>query len=290
MVVARLHQLALDRSRDALASGALIPLSTRLEVWPGTKQDAFELRHLTGSPPRHLRPAGPKPNPFLPWDPRLAVEPVGDSHMVILNKYPVQIGHMLLISRGWEPQTGWLSALDWQAVHAVRQDSEGLWFFNSGPRAGASQPHRHLQLLPREPSAPLCPRQSWWETKLTSSRSPDPGLLDLRTSVVSLEGDSPDALHSAYLELCRAQNIGHPSSDVRPRQPYNLLFSDRWMGLVCRSCDESHGFSINALGFAGYLLCTDQSDRPWLDRHGPEALLRHVVPETDVRGSTDVQR
>ena len=166
MGVPRLHRLALQRSEQAVSSGALCPLTTHVEPWTGHDDQSFELRSLIGSPPRHLRPAGPKPNPFRPWDQRLELEPVRGGHVLILNKYPVQIGHMLLITRDWAPQTGWLSPLDWQAVHAVRQHSSGLWFFNSGPRAGASQPHRHLQLLPREPGQSLCPRARWWESKL----------------------------------------------------------------------------------------------------------------------------
>ena len=289
MGVPRLHRLALQRSEQAVSSGALCPLTTHVEPWTGHDDQSFELRSLIGSPPRHLRPAGPKPNPFRPWDQRLELEPVGGGHVLILNKYPVQIGHMLLITRDWAPQTGWLSPLDWQAVHAVRQHSSGLWFFNSGPRAGASQPHRHLQLLPREPGQSLCPRARWWESKLRGEPDTRCGdRLDHRTSVVALSSATAESLHEAYLTLCQAQGMGHPSVDVRPRHPYNLLFGDRWMGLVSRSHDECNGFSINALGFAGYLLCTDHSDRPWLDRHGPDGLLNQVVPPSaDLRGSTD---
>ena len=290
MGVVRLHQLAIQRSEEAVTSGALCPLSTRVERCLGPGDQAFELRHLMGSPPQHLRPAGPKPNPFLPWDQRLELEPVGSNHVLIMNKYPVQIGHMLLISRRWAPQTGWLTPLDWQAVHAVRQDSEGLWFFNSGPSAGASQPHRHLQLLPRESGESLCPREDWWLTRLGSTGASSRGdLLEIHTNAVSFQTDSAEALHSSYLELCQAQGIGHPGLDTSPRKPYNLLFGDHWMGLVSRSRDECHGFSVNALGFAGYLLCSERSDRFWLDQHGPEALLKEVIPSTDVRGSTDAK-
>ena len=290
MGVVRLHQLAIQRSEEAVTSGALCPLSTRVERCLGPGDQAFELRHLMGSPPQHLRPAGPKPNPFLPWDQRLELEPVGSNHVLIMNKYPVQIGHMLLISRRWAPQTGWLTPLDWQAVHAVRQDSEGLWFFNSGPSAGASQPHRHLQLLPRESGESLCPREDWWLTRLGSTGDSSRGdLLEIHTNAVSFQTDSAEALHSSYLELCQAQGIGHPGLDTSPRKPYNLLFGDHWMGLVSRSRDECHGFSVNALGFAGYLLCSERSDRFWLDQHGPEALLKEVIPSTDVRGSTDAK-
>ena len=290
MGVVRLHQLAIQRSEEAVTSGALCPLTTRVERCLGPGDQAFELRHLMGSPPQHLRPAGPKPNPFLPWDQRLELEPVGSNHVLIMNKYPVQIGHMLLISRRWAPQTGWLTPLDWQAVHAVRQDSEGLWFFNSGPSAGASQPHRHLQLLPRESGESLCPREDWWLTRLGSTGDSSRGdLLEIHTNAVSFQTDSAEALHSSYLELCQAQGIGHPGLDTSPRKPYNLLFGDHWMGLVSRSRDECHGFSVNALGFAGYLLCSERSDRFWLDQHGPEALLKEVIPSTDVRGSTDAK-
>ena len=57
----------------------------------------------------------------------------------------------------------------------------------------------------------------------------------------------------------------------------NLLISDHWMALVKRSRDEVHGYSVNALGFAGYLLSTERSDRTWLKANGPEALLMSVV-------------
>ena len=37
------------------------------------------------------------------------------------------------------------------------------------------------------------------------------------------------------------------------------------------------GFSVNSLGFAGYLLATKDSDLNWLIAHGPETLLEKVV-------------
>ena len=138
-------------------------MPTDLDYIAGVDGVTFELRHLTGLPPRHLRSAGPKPNPFRPWDRELEVAGIGEQHVLILNKYPVQIGHMLLITKTWAPQNGWLTLEDWTAVAEVDQDTTGLWFFNSGPEAGASQPHRHLQLLPRHLNASTCPRQRWFE-------------------------------------------------------------------------------------------------------------------------------
>ena len=271
---------ALLRSESARAAGALVPLSTTIEQIDGDTGCRFDLRHLTGAPPRHLKPAGPKPNPFRPWDSRLEVEPVGHSHVLILNKYPVQIGHLLLITREWAPQLGWLDSADWRAVCTVNDQVNGLWFFNCGPVAGASQPHRHLQLLPRHPSDEMCPRNAWFESRLTGAsgvQESDPLQCSCVVAPIHAEGITAEALQDVYLSLCRRAGLGQPATDAVPRQAYNLLIGRRWMSLILRQLDGVHGFSVNALGFAGYLLSTDESDRTWLKTEGPDALLREVV-------------
>jgi ATP adenylyltransferase len=291
MVEGRIWERALECSASALTQGALQPLDT--EVLPlASLQDAgFECRRLRSRLPRHLRPAGPKPNPFRPWDSRLEVGPVGDDHVLILNKYPVQRGHLLLISRDWVPQGAWLTPNDWRAVAQVDADTTGLWFFNSGPLAGASQPHRHLQLLPRSASEAPCPRQHWFADQI-GDRSQ--GLLagdPLRAACavlgrerVSTGSDPALCLERLYRHLARSLDLGDPESSAAPAHPHNLLLTPQWMALIRREREHSHGFSINGLGFAGYLLLTDHSDADWLERHGPEALLRGVVP--NIRAST----
>ena len=46
---------------------------------------------------------------------------------------------------------------------------------------------------------------------------------------------------------------------------------------VARIKEHAAGFSVNALGFAGYLLLTEGSDASWLRSNGPLALLRSVA-------------
>jgi ATP adenylyltransferase len=53
------------------------------------------------------------------------------------------------------------------------------------------------------------------------------------------------------------------------------------MAMVRRRREGIRGFSVNALGFAGSLLSTEVSDRPWIQRSGPEALLQAVVDTQD---------
>ena len=136
------------------------------------------------------------------------------------------------------------------------------------------------QRLPREGGAGLCPRQTWFERRLASgSNNATLDVLQQNVAVAALTSDmTAEKLQATYLALCDQRGLGSPDQDPRPRHPYNLLFCNNWMAVISRACDEVHGFSINALGFAGYLLSTAGSDQDWLKRQGPEELLRGVVP------------
>ena len=234
----------------------------------------FVVRRLLSATPKHLTRAGPRPNPFLPWDRDLAVAPLGSSHLLLLNKYPVQAGHVLVITQQWQPQQGWLGPTDWDAVAEVDGDTGGLWFFNSSPAAGASQPHRHLQLLPRQEGTPSCPLAPQLLDQLEGKQGTWPWRYQL--SRRHHYGD-PDELRALYGNHARALGLGEPGRDPQPRHPYNLLFDDQWFLTVQRQRDDWAGFSVNALGFAGYLLVTDRADLDWLRCQGPWALLETVA-------------
>ena len=92
-------------------------------------------------------------------------------------------------------------------------------------------------------------------------------------------------LHDLYRLLAARLGLGGISAELQPSVPYNLLLTRSWLALIRRSQDEIHGFSVNALGFAGYLLATSRSDLSWLRTNGGEQLLRSVV--SDFSGCTD---
>ena len=272
-----LWRRALARADTALADGHLVPLSTELVTAP--ELAPFQLRRLMSRTPKHLRDHGPKPNPFLPWEPALEVARPVPGHVLILNKYPVQAGHVLLITDRWAPQAGWLRAPDWAAVAMVSQDTGGLWFFNSCGAAGASQPHRHLQLLPRKPGQPSCPLAGQFLGTLNHPSAGDlshPFPWACRLSRRRDPGDHRD-LEGLYHTHMEALGLGDPRLDEQPRHPYNLLFDDEWFLSVRRRREKEAGFSVNALGFAGFLLQTKNSDLAWLRQHGPWALLEAVA-------------
>jgi ATP adenylyltransferase len=268
----RLWQEALAVSESARAGGALVPLGTELLDLPEIAP--FMLRRLTSFAPRHLRPEGPKPNPFLPWDLPLQVACLASGHVLLLNKYPVQPAHLLVITEGWRPQSGWIDPPDWSAVATVSADTGGLWFFNSSATAGASQPHRHLQLLPRHAEEVSCPLAERLEAQLEGSEAP--WAWDYRLSRRRDPSGCGD-LQELYAQHCRELGLGSRATDPAPRHAYNLLFDDHWFLTVRRVREHCAGFSINGLGFAGYLLCTDSSDCGWLIQHGPWRLLESVA-------------
>ena len=269
---------ALEVNKKAIECGAVIPLKTRKYI-PKDQIDDYELRFLESNLPEYLLEYGPRKNPFIPWDSRLEIDLISDHHVLILNKYPVQLGHMLLLTKEWKPQSGWLNIDDFNAIITVESDTKGLWFFNSHKEAGASQPHRHIQLLRRDENELICPRLKWFNSKLynpTDSQS----RLSNSISIKSRNNNNKNSnyeLYQAYIELCFEMDIGNSINDKAPTVPYNLLITENWIALIRRSKDNSLGFSINALGFAGYFLGTKNSDIKKLITYGPECILNNVV-------------
>ena len=270
-----IHRLALERSQAAEACGALIPLST--EVVMDQAWQPFTVRRLLSRTPKHLRSGGPRPNPFLPWEAALEVQRLGSSHLLLLNKFPVQRGHLLLITQQWQPQDGWLEAADWQALAAVEGDTSGLWFFNSCAAAGASQPHRHLQLLPRGPGEASCPLAPQLRAQLRDAGEPWPWCYRLSPRQASGTPAAAEELAALYQRHAAELGLGQQQQEPAPLQAYNLLFDADWFMTVRRSQEHWAGTSVNALGFAGYLLITERSDEGWLEHHGPLALLQQVA-------------
>ena len=56
-----------------------------------------------------------------------------------------------------------------------------------------------------------------------------------------------------------------------------MIFTNKWMLLIKRKTDNLYGISINALGFAGYILVTEKSNIRHLKKIGPEKLLENFL-------------
>ena len=273
---------ALEISEKAVDCGAVIPLDT-IKYRLNDQFCDYELRYLKSPIPRYLIEYGPKKNPFIPWDTRLEIQPVKNKHTLILNKYPVQLGHMLLITNNWKPQNGWLNIDDFEAIINVDNDTTGLWFFNSSKEAGASQPHRHFQLLPRHSNERVCPRYQWF-CSLLNNKIDNTSSISHSISIKPRDKNKKsdfNELYNSYKSMIIEMNLGEIDIINKPLKPYNLLITSEWIALIARKTDRSKGFSINALGFAGYFLGTTKSNVDSLIKFGPEEILKDVIEQVD---------
>lgn len=275
-----LLQLAQERTTTALTNGALQPIATE-SYWLEQQDQRFLVRLLSGWTAKHPqgKPQGPKPNPFQPYDPRLFVADAGDRHLWLLNKFPVIDQHLLLITRQYEPQTQWLTLADFEAIAVGLQAIDGFAFFNGGPIAGASQPHKHLQLVPLPLDRGCCqplPLSDRWQASLAGDRQalPFQHAIAAIPNLLTLSPKEAGALlFATYQQLWQHFKIA-VNGDRPPA--YNLLLTRQWLLIVPRSRESHLKINVNALGFAGALLVRDQLQLQQLKDFGPLQLLQTV--------------
>lgn len=282
-------------SEAALRSGAQLPLRTQYVVMED-RGIPFIVRALASlEDKRQARreqetagaSGGGRVNPFLPYDKDLFVADLSDTHLCLLNKFNVLEHHILIVTRRFVHQETLLTLEDFHALWTCLFEYDGLGFYNGGEAAGASQPHKHLQVVPlpmtdqgpRVPVEPLLastvfrgvtgvtPGLPWahvW-VRLSGFSSRDPA----RAARVSLD---------RYRAMLRAVGLGAGGGPGGQRQagPYNLLVTREWMLLAPRSREHCGTVSVNALGFAGALLVKNTEEMNRVKDLGPVEVLRTV--------------
>ena len=276
------------QSRAALMSGALQPIETDYEIIEAGNLPL--VLRVVASLERKARLAaartgGPPPaDPFMPpYDEDLYVGEVGAGHVALLNKFNVLADHLLLVTRDYRSQDTWLDHADFEALWTALGGCEALGFYNGGEVAGASQPHKHLQVVP----LPLGPAHVALPVATALAEAHLHGgvmiapKLPFRHAIVPV----PPAWladpvlgaregHRAYERLLRAVGVANSAPPgYRQTAPYNLLASRRWMWLIPRSSGEVEGICVNALAYAGALLARDREQAQRIRALGPMAIL-----------------
>lgn len=226
-------------------------------------------------------------NPFLPYEENLFVADISRTHLCLLNKYNVVDYHLLIVTREFEKQENLLNLQDFQALGSCMGEFEGLAFYNSGKIAGASQRHRHLQVLP----LPILPdgKRIPIDRAIATARF-DNGIgvtsyFPFRHAIAKLDiGWMYSPIESAarilefYLTLLKAVGIeGSDGMSGQQSSDYNLLVTGEWMLVVPRSYENFHSISVNSLGFAGALLVKNQEQMNIIKEQKPLTILRHVA-------------
>lgn len=261
-------------NRRALQSGALRPVPTR---WESLQEgDATYVVRVIDNlrckqSAKGASHEGAKPaDPFLDYDPDLYVDDRPPAHRVLLNKFNVIERHALIVTRTFVSQTAPLTLADMQAALGCLAEWDGLLFYNGGEAAGASQPHKHLQMVPRA----LGPQGIPMEPRITAALT-DRAALPFVHAVDRVPFDGPrQALaadwHARYCAQLR--RIGRdPAAETVA--PYNWLATRDWMLAVPRTRGEVGGIAINGLAFAGAFLVKDQRQLEDLKHYGAQRLL-----------------
>lgn len=223
-----------------------------------------------------------KVNPFLPYEKDLFVTDLSANHVCLLNKFNVVDNHILIITRDFQSQENWITQPDFEALATCMAELDGLAFYNAGKLAGASQPHKHLQLIPfsdelNQFSVPI--------EKAIASQTLDPSHPTSLNVFPFKQAIAPIPTHYDGQTLCEIYEnllkyldfLNTPLTPGQQTQPYNLLITRRWMMLIHRTQDSYERISVNSLGFAGALLVRDRPQLEFLKKLTPIQLLAAVA-------------
>ena len=283
-----LIETTLAQSDRALASGALVPLAMNLRI-VDERGIPFQVRHASGLAAKSLaralqsgsQAAAPY-DPFEPFEPAMFVADVEtndergarSTHVLLLNKFPAIAGHVVLVTRRSAPQLGVPTHEDFVAMAQLTHSMNGLLFYNGGPIAGASQDHRHFQLVPRTGPWPI-------EEALTRELPFRHALVRHDLASATSPERATEALEHAFRAACAELAIDLSGTMT----PLNFLATREWMMVVPRTrehwIDEESGgkISVNALGFAGLLLLRSEDLLPPLQRFGLLRMLDSMTRE-----------
>lgn len=271
-----------QRTEHALKCGALLSIPTESEF---IEQDGvnFQVRILSNLERKYTAKKQQDKvkdfNPFLPYEQDLWVADISETHVCLLNKFNVVDHHILIITRAFEEQETLLTLADFTAMWACLAEIDGLVFYNGGKQAGASQPHKHLQLVPlpmtptgeQIPIAPLFASAQFQDQVGTIPQLP------FAHAFTRLDTPTAQATLERYHTLLNAIAI-HPENG-KQSGAYNLLATREWMLVIPRTQEDYQGIAVNSLGFAGALLVRNQQQMLLLKELSPMTILSRVGVE-----------
>ncbi|RPB16512.1 hypothetical protein P167DRAFT_532063, partial [Morchella conica CCBAS932] len=211
-----------------------------------------------------------KPNDITTTPPkshtRTALSTIPPSHIIttstaphfriILNKFCAVENQVLLISIAPRFQTEPLDADELAVVGTVlrRLGKEQIAFYNCGKESGASQPHKHVQVVALGEAAfgGLYPGRVERREDGGLTHHPDvPYTHFIAHPPPKATGKQLHHLFAALLAATK-RALGNPEMPH-----YNFLMTTEWMVMVPRTRGECDGVGVNSLGMMGVLWLGD---------------------------------
>lgn len=225
-------------------------------------------------------------DPFLPpFEEGLFISELSPTHTLLFNKFQVCKEHVLVVTTKFERQDSPLDRNDIEAVVKTMLSLDAFMYFNQGPNSGASQPHKHMQLIPfaslsggalpveqaalKQYEADKC---RMFRINQFKSFEHIVGMLDFGSAtfeqLVSSESTymtAVDTIFSVYWECLHFLGITHKQDEGshEPKPSYNVWITPRMVFVVLREknsiegppiseeCPDRPVIDVNTLGFAG---------------------------------------
>ena len=278
-----------ERSQHALETGALHPITTTEER---IADDGVEfLLRIAEEPSRasNIDPGPNSPDTVFSTNSELYVTDLSDTHYCLLNKFNVLKHHLLIVTRHFEHQEELLKLRDFVALCTCLREFESLAFYNAGITAGASQSHKHLQLVPMRltnsnidvPMEALFKASNGHGARIRNL--PDLPFDHAFSWISETIFDNPkrsgEITYDLYVDLLEVLGLrgNRVDGELRQPSPYNLIMTRRWMMLVPRTQEHFESVAINGLGFAGSLFVRDPANIAQIRKFGPMQVLSGVA-------------
>ncbi|KAF9427367.1 bifunctional AP-4-A phosphorylase/ADP sulfurylase [Podila epigama] len=271
-----------------------------LGVLPKVEEDKDSARDRPSTP---VVKAVEKTNPFLPHTPALYVGDASDEHKILLNKFSIVPKHFLVVTKEFQPQTGPLSPSDlmavWNCLKALKNGSDAVAIYNCGSRSGASQPHKHMQIIPLDAPSPISVLVRHVSQRRPGKKENKPGDIfsvpyKCINHVILLPDpersgkDEEDFLIEAYISLVDAMMFSireyaeqeelteeerQLCSTAMSSFAYNWILTKEFMMIVPRKQEGYGPFSINSLGFCGKVLAKSHEELEMVEKMGVMELV-----------------
>ncbi|KAJ2229905.1 bifunctional AP-4-A phosphorylase/ADP sulfurylase [Coemansia sp. RSA 1722] len=281
MAKTQLDSLVSARYAQAVAEGALLFTESTVSLRPEQGVE-FEVRYVPAlakkpsSKPKEKQMSNGFVNPFLPYDPRLHVKCLGNSHQLLMNKYCVVPHHLLITTAEFRQQGEPLNESDFAAVLETTSglSRPQIVFYNSGEESGASQPHKHLQVLPMPEYFTAPPSERIWRRS-----HPEPSSVFVSGNLPFAHfGISIDTNSSTSADIATAYSaaLTHLTAVYGNDASYNMIMTPTALMLFPRKLSSWQGISINSLGFAGLVLCKTTEELDMVNNTGVLTILSNV--------------
>ncbi|CAH0473983.1 unnamed protein product [Peronospora belbahrii] len=231
----------------------------------------------------------------------LFVTQLHGTHNLILNKFSVVDEHVVLSTIEYVPQEQSLDIADFRAMWTAMQGLDAFAFFNCGFESGASQSHKHMQLMTYSSIQKITglhmpPMLHFIDQKLGGYPTteivqlPELPFCHFLHRIDLVDGIDSDkiaanivVIYDKILNQMNSTKYSKISAQVGTSPTslhvaYNLLLTSSFLFVIPRRAQNFKGIEVNSIGFIGSFFVRDSEQRALFDTHGgPMELLREVT-------------